>query len=66
MDCTIDSINFMNVSKWLKFHFSSLDLLDPAGSFLVRIYDPSESHGKGIHRIYDLSGSPEKNTNSDL
>ena len=59
MVCTLDLI-FINVSKKLKFHFSSLDLLDPTGSFLVRIYDPSGSHGKSIHRIYDLSGSPEK------
>ena len=50
----------MNASKWLKFPFSSMDLLDPTGSFLVRIYDPSGSHVKSIHRIYDLSGSPEK------
>ena len=54
------NIIFMNASKWLKFPFSSMDLLDPAGSFLVRIYDPSGSHVKSIHRIYDLSGSPEK------
>ena len=60
MVCTLDFIFFINVSKYLKFHFSSLDLLNRTGSFLVRIYDPSGSDGKSIHRIYDLSGSPEK------